>query len=72
MLSIWDRSYRIRPRGALHERQEPDRPNLKGKEVVVKAHIRKSPHKRVREGQYFWYLLILQPLQEYVTHIVSV
>ena len=57
MLSIWHKSYRIRPRGALHERQEPDRPNLKGKEVLVRAQIKRSPHKRVREGKYLGYIV---------------
>ncbi|XP_045161100.2 exonuclease 1-like [Mercenaria mercenaria] len=50
MLSIWDRNYRVKPKAALHETQLPDRPNLKGKEISVKANFKKrSPHKRVRE-----------------------
>ncbi|XP_060571925.1 exonuclease 1-like [Ruditapes philippinarum] len=50
MLSIWDKNYRVKPRVPLHETQVADRPNLKGKEITVKANLKKrSPHKRVRE-----------------------
>ncbi|KAK3093943.1 hypothetical protein FSP39_022063 [Pinctada imbricata] len=35
LLSIWDRNYHVRPKGELKETQNIQRPNLKGKEVVV-------------------------------------
>lgn len=54
MLSIWDKNYRVKPKTGLHERQMPDRPNLKGKEVSVRNNLKKrSPMKRQREGTTF-------------------
>ncbi|KAL3872707.1 hypothetical protein ACJMK2_035913 [Sinanodonta woodiana] len=50
MLSIWDPSYRVRPKVAFKETQIENRPNLHGKEVTVAAKFKKSPQKRVREA----------------------
>ncbi|XP_052275253.1 exonuclease 1-like isoform X2 [Dreissena polymorpha] len=49
--SIWSRGYRVKPRAALHDVQMPDRPILLGKEIAVKASLRRSPRKRVREAE---------------------
>ena len=40
MLSVWNKNYRIRPKFHLTETQ--NRPNLKGKEVVIKTKIHKA------------------------------
>ena len=58
MLSMWDRNYRVNARTALHEKQLPERPSVKGKELTVKRSVKKrSPVKRVREGNHLMLLI---------------
>ena len=49
MLSIWNKNYRIRPKLYLTEMQ--NRPNLQGKEVIIKSKIVKA-ETIIKPGKY--------------------
>ena len=49
MLSIWNKNYRIRPK--LHLTEMQNRPNLQGKEVIIKSKIVKA-ETIIKPGKY--------------------